>query len=321
MGSYVLDFNEIDRTQVAVVGGKGAALGELSRVEGISVPAGCCVTTDAFRRIMGETPALDDRLAELARLEPDDRQAIRALATEIRATIEATAVPEDVRTAITGALARLGEQTAYAVRSSATAEDLPTASFAGQQDTYLNVIGPAAILSTCAGAGARCSPSGRSPTACATAFDHRKCSMAVVRPADGLPAGVRHVVHGRPHHLQPEGRRRSRPAFGLGEALVSGLVNADVYKVRDGEVIARSRRQAIAIRDGRRAAPRSEIAPNSRAAGARRTRRRCASRGSAGGSKRTSAAPRTSSGAWPTAAFRSSRAARSPPCSRSPDRR
>src|SRR5664280_3427246 len=91
MGSYVLGFQEIDQTQVAVVGGKGAHLGELSRIEGIRVPAGFCVTTDAFRRILAEAPSLDDRLDRLSRLKPDDREAIRALSAlsaEIRRTIE-----------------------------------------------------------------------------------------------------------------------------------------------------------------------------------------------------------------------------------------
>src|SRR5258708_28686653 len=146
MGRYVLSFQEIDQTQVAVVGGKGALLGELSRIEGIRVPAGFCVTTDAFQRILAEAPSIDDRLDRLSRLKPDDPEAIRALSAEIRMALEAIAVPGDLAAAITRALARLGEQAACAVRSSATAEDLPTASFAGQQDTYLNVVGPAAIL-------------------------------------------------------------------------------------------------------------------------------------------------------------------------------
>src|SRR5438034_575708 len=147
MGAYVLGFQEIDLTQVAVVGGKGAHLGELSRIEGIRVPAGFCVTTDAFQRIMAEAPSIDDPLDRLSRLnfKKDDREAIRALSAEIRRTIEGIAIPDDLATAITSPLARLGEQAAYAVRSSATAEDLPTASFAGQQDTYLNVVGPPAI--------------------------------------------------------------------------------------------------------------------------------------------------------------------------------
>ncbi|MDX6535442.1 MAG: rifampicin phosphotransferase, partial [Gaiellales bacterium] len=146
MGCYVLGFREIDRTQVAVVGGKGAHLGELSRIAGIRVPAGFCVTTDAFRRIMAGAPAIDDRLDRLSRLNPDDRESIRTLSAEIRRALEAVSIPDDVAAAITRTLARLGDQAAYAVRSSATAEDLPKTSFAGQQDTYLNIVGPAAIL-------------------------------------------------------------------------------------------------------------------------------------------------------------------------------
>src|SRR3990170_628763 len=128
MGSYVLGFQEIDQTQVAVVGGKGAHLGELSRIEGIRVPAGFCVTTDAFRRIMAEAPSIDERLDRLSRLNPDDRDAIRTLSTEVRRSIEGIAIPDDLAAAITRALARLGERATYAARSSATAEDLPTAS-------------------------------------------------------------------------------------------------------------------------------------------------------------------------------------------------
>ena len=143
---YVLDLQEVDETQVAVVGGKGANLGGLSRIEGIRVPGGFCVATGAFRRIMAQAPSIDGRLDQLSRLNPDDREAIRTLSAEIRRTIEKVAIPGDLAAAITGALAQLGEEAACAVRSSATAEDLPTASFAGQQDTYLNVVGPAAVL-------------------------------------------------------------------------------------------------------------------------------------------------------------------------------
>src|SRR5688572_190374 len=120
MGRYVLGFQEIDQTEVAVVGGKGAHLGELSRIEGIRVPAGFCVTTEAFHRIMAEAPSIDDRLDRLSRLKPDDREAIRALSAEIRGTVEAIVIPDDLVAAITGSLAGLGEQAAYAVRSSAT---------------------------------------------------------------------------------------------------------------------------------------------------------------------------------------------------------
>src|SRR4051794_1911079 len=128
---YVLGLQEIDQTQVAIVGGKGAHLGELSRIEGVHVPAGYCVTTVAFRRIIADAPAIDDRLDQLSRLNPDDREAIRTLSAEIRASVEGIPIPDDLAAAITRPLTRLDEQAAYAVRSSATAEDLPTASFAG----------------------------------------------------------------------------------------------------------------------------------------------------------------------------------------------
>jgi pyruvate,water dikinase len=76
---YVLGLHEVDEAQIAVVGGKGAHLGGLSRIDGISVPAGFCVTTDAFRRVMAEAPSIDGRLDQLSRLDPDDREAIRTI--------------------------------------------------------------------------------------------------------------------------------------------------------------------------------------------------------------------------------------------------
>jgi pyruvate,water dikinase len=78
MGGYVLGLQEVGEMQVAVVGGKGAHLGALSRIEGIRVPAGFCVTTDAFQRIMAEASSIDERLDRLSRMKPDDREAIRA---------------------------------------------------------------------------------------------------------------------------------------------------------------------------------------------------------------------------------------------------
>jgi phosphoenolpyruvate synthase/pyruvate phosphate dikinase len=92
---YVLGFQEIDQTLVALVGGKGAHLGELSRIEGVRVPAGFCVTTDAFRRIMADAPSIDDRLDRLSRLNPDDREVIRTLSAEIRQTLEGIVIPEE----------------------------------------------------------------------------------------------------------------------------------------------------------------------------------------------------------------------------------
>ena len=143
----VLDFQEIDQTQVAVVGGKGALLGELSRIEGIRVPAGFCVTADAFQRILAGTPSIGDRVDRLSRRgagRPGGGTA-RSARRSVR-RLKGSPSRRIWRRRSTRALARFGEHAAYAVRSSATAEDLPTASFAGQYDTYLNVVGPAAIL-------------------------------------------------------------------------------------------------------------------------------------------------------------------------------
>src|SRR6266576_6852911 len=239
MGIYVLGFHEIDRTQVAIVGGKGAELGELLRIEGIRVPAGFCVTTDAFRRIMAEAPLIDDRLDQLSRQNPDDQEAIRTLSAEIRRTVEGIAIPDDLAAAITLALARLGEQAAYAVRSSATAEDLPTASFAGQQDTYLNVIGPAAILQHVSRCWASLFTERAVTYRLRNGVDHRKVHMAVVVQQMVFPQAAGILFTADP----VTGNRKVasvEASFGLGEALVSGLVNGDVYKVRDGEVVAKA---------------------------------------------------------------------------------
>lgn len=236
---YVLDLQDVGETQVAVVGGKGAHLGALSRIEGIRVPAGFCVTTDAFRRIMAESPSIGDRLEELSHPDPDDREAIRTLGARIRRTIEETAVPDDLAAEITGALARLGEQAACAVRSSATAEDLPTASFAGQQDTYLNVMGPTAILRHVS----RCWASLFTERAVTyrrrNGIDHRAVHMAVVVQQMVFPQAAGILFTADP----VTGNRKVATVdagFGLGEALVSGLVNPDVFTVRDGEVVART---------------------------------------------------------------------------------
>jgi phosphoenolpyruvate synthase/pyruvate phosphate dikinase len=248
MSRYVLDFQDIDQTQIAIAGGKGAHLGELSRIEGIHVPAGFCVTTDAFQHIMAEAPSIDDRLDRLSRLTPDNRDAIRTLSAEIRQTIEQIRMPNDLASAITASLARLGDQAPYAVRSSATAEDLPTASFAGQQDTYLNVVGPAAILQHVSRCWASLFTERAVTYRLRSGVNQGKVRMAVVVQRMVFPQ-----VSGILFTADPvTGNRKIasiEASFGLGEALVSGLVNADVYKVRNGHVIARTRQAQPALTD------------------------------------------------------------------------
>src|SRR3954451_2305052 len=92
----VVGFEAIDATRLGLVGGKGANLGELARIDGIRVPPGFCVTTHAFRRAMRDVPSIDDRLDALSRLDPDDRDGIRARSAEIRRSVEAVAIPDDV---------------------------------------------------------------------------------------------------------------------------------------------------------------------------------------------------------------------------------
>src|SRR4051812_33485050 len=235
----LLGLDEIDASQVALAGGKGAQLGELSRIEGLSVPPGFCVTTDAFRRIIEEAPSIDERLDRLSRLSPDDRDGIRTLSAEIRHVLEGIAIPGDLAAEITRAPAPGGEQAAYAVRSSATAEDLPTASFAGQQDTYLNVVGPVAVLQHVSRCWASLFTERAVTYRMRNGFDHRKIHMAVVVQRMVFPhaAGILFTA-------DPVTSNRKVAAveagFGLGEALVSGLVNPDRYTVRDGAIVTKA---------------------------------------------------------------------------------
>ncbi|MFV0131789.1 rifamycin-inactivating phosphotransferase [Streptomyces sp. HMX87] len=233
---YVVDLVEVAGTQVTVVGGKAAHLGELSRMEGTRVPAGFCVTTDAFRRVVAHVPSIDEQLDELARVDPDDRETIRTLGARLRRAVEGAAVPGVVAQAITRALARFGEGAAYAVRSSATAEDLPTASFAGQQDTYLNVVGPAAVLEHVSRCWASLFTERAVTYRLRKGIDHRAVRMAVVVQRMVFPEASGILFTADP----VTGHRKTATVdavFGLGEALVSGLVNPDVFKVRDGEIV------------------------------------------------------------------------------------
>ncbi|MEI6622656.1 MAG: rifamycin-inactivating phosphotransferase [Actinomycetes bacterium] len=239
LGRYVLGLKEIDQTQVAAVGGKAANLGELSRVEGIRVPAGFCVTTDAFRRLVAEEPSIDGWLDRLSRLNADDRGAISTRSAEIRQAIEGIAIPDDLVGEITHGLAGLGGQGAYAVRSSSTAEDLLTGSFAGQQDTFLNVVGAAAVLQHISRCWASLFTDRAVIYRMRNGFDHRQVQMAVVvqQMAFAEAAGVLFTA-------DPVTSNRKvacvEAAFGLGEALVSGLLNPDAYKVRDGVLVEKA---------------------------------------------------------------------------------
>ncbi|MFN2562302.1 MAG: phosphoenolpyruvate synthase [Jatrophihabitans sp.] len=238
MTDYVLGLDRVDEGQVAVVGGKGANLGAVSKIDGIAVPPGFCVTAEAFRTAMASL-SLEDSLDELAGLSADDHERIRAVSAELRDVVEGTAVPDDIADAITQALAAEGSDERYAVRSSATAEDLPSASFAGQHDTYLDVAGAPAVLRHVA----RCWASLFSERAVSyrlrNGYDGRAAAMAVVvqRMVDADASGVLFTA-------DPLTSNRTVTVIeavrGLGDALVSGRANADGYAVRRGAITTRT---------------------------------------------------------------------------------
>jgi len=236
MHSFVLGFQTIYQTKGAVVGGKGANLGELSKIEGIRVPEGFCLSTEAFHRVIGETSSIHQYLEQLSLLKVADREKISHLSGEIRRAIEEIPIPEEIAQEIHRFLVTLGGNNAYAIRSSATAEDLPTASFAGQQDTYLNIIGERAILQHISRCWASLFTERAVIYRLQNGFDHRKVHLAVVVQKMLFPQ-----VAGILFTADPVTSNRKvlsiDASFGLGEALVGGLVNADNYKVRDGQII------------------------------------------------------------------------------------
>ena len=162
----------------------------------------------AFQQMMAEAPLLDTQLDHLSLLSPTDREAIRTVSADIRRIIEAVEIPGKLAATITEAVARLGEDTACAVRSSATAEDSPTVSFAGQQDTYLNVVGPTAVLAHIS----RCWSSLFTERAVTyrlhNGIDNRWASMAVVVQQMVFPQAAGVLPTADPGHVQPEAHRR-----------------------------------------------------------------------------------------------------------------
>ena len=246
MESYVLPFREIDATRTALVGGKGANLGELTKA-GFPVPPGFCVTTAAYREFASTSAELDTMLDELTGVSTDDLSRIAILGGRIRVHLASLAMPAGIRSAVIAAWQESGVEHSYAVRSSATAEDLPSASFAGQQDTYLNVQGEERLLD----AVRRCWASLFTDRAISyrarNGFGHRSVFLATV-----VQRMIFSEVSGIMFTADPiTGRRKTvviDASFGLGEALVSGLVTADLYQVRAGAIVTkRISRKTLAI--------------------------------------------------------------------------
>jgi pyruvate,water dikinase len=235
----VVALGDLGAEDVARAGGKGANLGELIRA-GLAVPPGFCVTTDAYRTFVASASDASPLLDALAALAHDDTDGARAMGERLRTVLEAAPIPHELARDIEGAWRQAGADRAYAVRSSATAEDLPGASFAGQQDTYLNVRGERALLD----AVRRCWASLFTERAilyrARNGFDHREVALAVVvqQMVDADVAGILFTAD------PVSGDRLTTvidAGFGLGEALVSGVVTADRFRIdrRRGAIIER----------------------------------------------------------------------------------
>src|SRR5699024_8645058 len=163
-----------------LVGGKAAGLGELTQVDGARVPGGFCVTTAVFQQATGGAGWFTELSEQLAGLAPADAQGIHAVAGRLRSRIEQVEVPAGAAAEVAARLHSCPEGTAFAVRSSATAEDLPSASFAGQQDSFLNVIGTAAVLHRIRSCWASLFTDRAVAYRLRHGIDHRAVQMAVV---------------------------------------------------------------------------------------------------------------------------------------------
>jgi rifampicin phosphotransferase len=241
--AYVAALENLNRSQLSRAGGKAANLGETIRA-GLPVPGGFCVTTDAYAAV-ASLPEVDGLLDAVASVAPDEASRLEELAAQLRSAIENAAVPEEISRTIQDAYAALGAPEGHgdvpvAVRSSATAEDLPGASFAGQQETYLNVVGAEALIE----AVRRCWASLWTDRAVAyrarAGVDPRGVRSAVVvqRQIESAVAGVMFTAN-------PLTGKRGQAVIdaspGLGEAVVSGAVTPDHFVVafENGSVLER----------------------------------------------------------------------------------
>lgn len=236
MSSFVLDFQEIEKTQLFLVGGKGLNLGELSNIQGIQVPEGFCVTTVGYEQAIGKNGVFKPLLNQLAMLKIEERDQIGEISKKIREVIMAVEIPVDVAESVAHYLSHFGDEHAYAVRSSATAEDLPYASFAGQQDTYLNIIGKENILQHIKKCWASLFTDRAVIYRMQNGFDHNQVSICVVVQKMVFPEASGILFTADP--ITSNRKVLSIDAsFGLGEALVSGLVSADNYKLKEDEIV------------------------------------------------------------------------------------
>ncbi|WNQ13196.1 PEP/pyruvate-binding domain-containing protein [Paenibacillus aurantius] len=224
----VLAFNEVGLGQLERVGGKGANLGEMVKA-GLPVPPGFCITTEAYIRFLdgaGLRPAVQDILNSV---QVGDLADLKNKANQIQTLMEAAPIPWEVKEAIQAAYQTMGNPP-VAVRSSATAEDLPDASFAGQQETFLNITDEIALLEHVR----RCWASLWTPRSLSyrerSGFAHDKVHLAVVVQQMVDPDAASVLFTANP---LTGGRNEMviNASYGLGESIVSGQVNPDTYRL------------------------------------------------------------------------------------------
>ncbi|WP_240419397.1 phosphoenolpyruvate synthase [Paenibacillus periandrae] len=238
MNSLVLGFQEMDTTQLMLVGGKGLNLGKLSKIEGLQVPEGFCVTTVGYQNAIEQNEIVHALLKRLTLLKVEDREQIAEISKKIREAILDSAIPLEVVEAVAHHITKYGDEYAYAVRSSATAEDLPHASFAGQQDTYLNIIGKESILEHIRKCWASLFTERAVIYRMQNGFDHNQVYLSVIVQKMVFPQASGILFTADP--ITCNRKLLSIDAsFGLGEALVSGLISADCYQVKDGVIVSK----------------------------------------------------------------------------------
>ena len=243
---YVRFFEEFGIDDVPLVGGKNASLGEMFQKlsgQGIRVPHGFAITAQAYRYMLDKAGAWDRLHAELDELDPADVAALVRKGKRAREIVYGAGLPDDLAAEILDAYRKLqqeyGEEVSLAVRSSATAEDLPTASFAGQQDSYLNIKGEESLLDTCR----RCFASLFTDRAIHyrvdQGFDHFKVSLSI-----GVMKMVRSDISssGVMFSIDTESGFRDAVlvtgAYGLGENVVQGAVDPDEFYVHKPTYLA-----------------------------------------------------------------------------------
>ena len=219
-------FEEIGKTDIPVAGGKGANLGEMTKAR-IPVPPGFIVTADAYYQFLKEAQLADKIRAQLKLLKPKDTKMLQETAFQIMQMISLAPMPPGMADEIKKAYQKM-HQGLVAVRSSATAEDLPEASFAGQQSTFLNVQGPSNVVEAVQKCWASLFEARAIFYRNEQRFDHSKLGIAVV-----VQRMVQSEISGVAFTAEPlssdEKKIVIEAAYGLGEAVVSGDLTPDMY--------------------------------------------------------------------------------------------